>query len=117
MQRLHYASSVLRPPCGFAESQSVFRSGVSGRIWLNRLHDQRCDLKSAETGRVRRLARKLMDKQEPLAASENRLREPESLPVPSRLLPGARVGGSRQARPSATEPKRVEIVVRIAPAQ
>ncbi len=61
-----------------------------------------------------------MNDQDPSASSENRLSEPESSLKPRGLLPGAsrsRSGENRQPRESATEPKHLKIVVRIAPAE
>lgn len=61
-----------------------------------------------------------MSDQEPSASSENRLSEPESSLKQRGLLPGAsrsRPGDNRQPRESATEPKQLKIVVRIAPTE
>jgi len=61
-----------------------------------------------------------MNDQDPSAPSENRLSEPESSLTPRGLSPGtsgARSGRNRQSRQSATEPKQLKIVVRIAPAE
>ena len=59
-----------------------------------------------------------MNDQDPSAPSENRLSEPELSLPPRGLSPGnsgARTGGDRQSRQSATEPKQLKIVVRLTP--
>jgi len=61
-----------------------------------------------------------MNDQNPSAASENRLSEPESSLTSRGLSPGtsgARTGSERQSRQFTTEPKQLKIVVRVAPTE
>jgi len=59
---------------------------------------------------------KIMNEENPSAAAENRLSEPESSPTPRGTTPEtseARLSGERQSRQAQAAPKRVEIVLRI----
>jgi len=61
-----------------------------------------------------------MNDKDPSASPENRLSEPESSLTPRGISPGtsgARTGGNLQSSQSTTEPKKLTIVVRIAPAE
>src|SRR5437899_1022836 len=61
---------------------------------------------------------KLMNEQDSSASSENRLDQTESSLTPRGLSPGTsgvRTGGNRQSRLSTTEPRRLEIVLRVEP--
>lgn len=61
-----------------------------------------------------------MNDQDPSASSENRLSEPESSLKPRGPSPGvsrSRSGDNRRLREATTEPKQLNIVVRIAPAE